>query len=153
MPSATNGAANIDFGGAAFATAGALLANGKIVLAGLSGNQAAVVRLQPGGTLDTTFGTGGKATVPGTISHIEGLTLQANGRIVIAGTNSLGTPWDVGVARLDNDSPPVGGGPGGGGPGGGPAAVASRCRAAAASAPRSSAATAPSASRARAAPT
>ena len=116
----TNGAANIDFGGAAFATAGALLANGKIVLAGLSGNQAGVVRLQPGGTLDTTFGTGGRATVPGTISHIEGMTLQANGRIVIVGTNSLGTPWDVGVARLDNDSPPVGGGPGGGGPGGGP---------------------------------
>ena len=68
----TNGAANIDFGGAAFATAAALLANGKIVLAGLSWNQPVVVRLQPGGTLDTTFGTGGRATVPGTICAHRG---------------------------------------------------------------------------------
>ena len=112
----TNGAATVDFGGTTFATAAALLANGKIVVAGVGASQPAVARLQPGGTLDTTFGAGGKATVPGTIAHIEGMALQANGRIVIAGTNGLGTPWDVGIARLDNDSPAAGG-PGGGGPG------------------------------------
>ena len=112
----TNGSTSLDFGGVSFATAGALLANGKIVAAGVGASQAAVARLQPGGTLDTTFGTGGKAIVPGTIAHIEGMALQENGRIVIAGTNGLGTPWDVGIARLDNDSPAAGG-PGGGGPG------------------------------------
>ena len=112
----TNGAATVNFGGTTFATTAALLANGKIVVAGSGSSQPVVTRLQPGGTLDTTFGAGGKATVQGTIAHIEGMALQENGRIVIAGTNGLGTPWDVGIARLDNDSPAAGG-PGGGGPG------------------------------------
>ncbi len=116
----TNGAVSFAFSDEGFATAAALLANGKIVITGMNGNQAAVARLQPGGTLDTTFGAGGKANVPGTFVFPEGLALQANGRIILAGRNPLGTPWDVAIARIDNDSPAAGGGPGGGGPGGGP---------------------------------
>jgi uncharacterized delta-60 repeat protein len=116
----TNGTASFDFGGESTATAGALLANGKIVVAGDGGpGGGAVARLQPGGALDTTFGAGGKALLPASIAHVEGAALQPDGRIVVAGTSSPLTPWDVGVARLDNDSPAAGG-PGGGGPGGGP---------------------------------
>jgi uncharacterized delta-60 repeat protein len=112
-----NGVATIDFGGDDYATAVALLANGKIVVLGNSDSQPAVARLQPGGTLDGTFGNGGKTIVPGTIQNAQGLAIQPNGRIVIAG--STGLPSDVVVARLENDSPAAGGGPGGGGPGGG----------------------------------
>jgi uncharacterized delta-60 repeat protein len=116
-----SGVATIDFGGADSATAVALLANGKIVVLGNRDSQPAVARLQPGGTLDATFGDGGKVIVPGTIQSGQGLALQPNGRMVIAGSSSV--PGDVVVARLEGDSPAAGGGPGGGpgapgGPGG-----------------------------------
>jgi uncharacterized delta-60 repeat protein len=126
-----NGTANVDFGGSDRGYGAALQANGKIVLAGESimpGGAAlpvgAVARLQPGGALDTTFSGDGKQTVSsGAYSALTAATLQANGRILVAG----GTGADMLVARLDGDSAAVGGGPArlpiggrGGGPGGGP---------------------------------
>lgn len=118
-----NGFTLIDFGGVDDARAIAVQANGKIVLAGSTNNggDMAVARLQPGGTLDTTFGSGGKKTIDfGRTDIAFGVGLQNDGKIVVGGTTAGGTGTDdVAVARLKGDEPSTGGGPGAGGGGGG----------------------------------
>lgn len=74
----------------------ALQTNGNdvdIVVAGTSNNDFAVVRYTPAGVLDTTFGTAnsGKVTTDiGTSStdQAAGLVVQADGKIVVAGTSN-----------------------------------------------------------------
>jgi uncharacterized delta-60 repeat protein len=96
-----------------------LQANGKLVVAGYTvtgaSESVAVARLQPGGSLDTTFSADGLQTLPGTSSHAQGVALQADGRIVIAG--DIGS--DALLVRLEGDGLPAGGGPIGGNPGAG----------------------------------
>jgi uncharacterized delta-60 repeat protein len=112
---AGNGSIGIDFGGPGRGYAAALQANGKILVAGEStalvpGSQpvASVARLQPGGTLDTTFSGDGRQTFNvGANSVLTGAALQASGRILVAG----GTGADMLVARLQGDSAAAGGGP------------------------------------------
>ncbi|MGP8847688.1 delta-60 repeat domain-containing protein, partial [Enterobacter hormaechei] len=78
---------NVDFGGSDYAYGAALQANGKIVVAGSSAPPgpsglpvASVARLQPGGSLDTTFSGDGRQTVTaGVLSTLSGAALQANG--------------------------------------------------------------------------
>jgi uncharacterized delta-60 repeat protein len=113
------GAALVDLGGTDEGRAMAIQANGKIVIAGYTnryGNyDAAVVRLQPNGTLDTTFGNGGLRIIelPGAQS-IGSLAIAPDGGIVIAGRAD---PGNMFVARLLGDPPSLGGGPSGGGGG------------------------------------
>ncbi len=79
----------------------ALQSNGKIVLAGDNGHDLAVARIQPGGALDSTFGAGGKTTLDlGDFAQGNAMALQADGRIVVAGT--VGD--DMFVVRLQGDS-------------------------------------------------
>src|SRR5262249_45803112 len=78
-------------------------AQGRIVVGGLAGYaqlngsnpfEMAVIRLTTTGTLDSTFGTGGKVTLlpPGTnVAQINSLSLQSNGRIIAAGTSRQST--------------------------------------------------------------
>jgi uncharacterized delta-60 repeat protein len=105
-----------DFGGDNTAQAIALQADGKIVLGGdASGTAFGVARFHPGGALDSTFGKGGKALVPFTAASSQtSMAVQPDGKVVVAGTNSLGQML---VARLLGDAPGSGnpGGPGGGG--------------------------------------
>jgi len=68
--------------------------NGKIVAVGnaeiASGvTDFALVRYNANGSLDTSFGVGGKVTTPGTVSS-RAAALQADGMIVVAGGASLG---------------------------------------------------------------
>jgi uncharacterized delta-60 repeat protein len=105
---AGDGKAVIDFGGSSGATSLALQADGKIVAAGgANGGDAAVARLQPNGSLDTTFGNGGKTTVDfGGTEAARDVALAPDGRIVIAGTrNPPGSDegGDIIVARLQGD--------------------------------------------------
>ncbi len=103
----------------------ALQASGKIVVAGytLAGTTCctlmAVARLQPGGSLDTTFSGDGKQTLNGASSDAWSVALQPDGRIVVGGDRGDSAL----VVRLQGDGQagggPAGGGPGGGGPGGG----------------------------------
>jgi uncharacterized delta-60 repeat protein len=105
-----------DFGGDDTAYAISLLANGKIVLGGSSGTNFAVARFQPGGLLDTSFGSGGKKTIdfPGTVGYANAMAVQPDGKIVMAGY--VGTAAASGaVVRLQGDTA----GEGGGGVGGG----------------------------------
>jgi uncharacterized delta-60 repeat protein len=75
--------------------------DGKIVIAGYTqdGEDVAVARLDAGGSLDPSFGTGGKATVDfGTATFGNAVALAPNGRIVVAGQKTGGD--DFAVARL-----------------------------------------------------
>lgn len=135
----TAGTLRIDLGGQEFGEAAALQPDGKIVVAGATSKTGAkplwaVARVQPGGTLDSTFGTGGARTLDlaSVDADANGVALQADGRIVVAGTGLITT--DVALARLDGDPLPPGaapgttpgGGSGGGGGGGGTGATSSR---------------------------
>jgi uncharacterized delta-60 repeat protein len=75
----------------------AIQADGKIVAAGNSGNNTgsdfAVVRLNPNGSLDTTFNGTGKVTTPVTDGNdfASAVAIQADGKIVAAGGSSDGS--------------------------------------------------------------
>jgi len=79
----------------------------KIVVAGQSGvlgtnTMFAVIRYQPDGTLDTTFGGDGRVTTDFTpnADFASGLVLQTDGKIVVAGSSDyLGTHDGFALAR------------------------------------------------------
>ncbi|TKB90336.1 MAG: tandem-95 repeat protein [Nitrospira sp.] len=82
-------------------------ADGKIVVAGWSDtggtNDFAIARYNTNGTLDTGFGTGGKVTINlGGSDLAEGLTIQADGKILVTGTAGI-NGGDVGLLRLNMD--------------------------------------------------
>ena len=77
-----------------------------------------VMRFQPNGQPDSTFGVGGRVVVNlGGTESANALALQPDGRIVAAGRTSAGT-GDFAVIRLQGDPPAGPGGRGGGGAGG-----------------------------------
>jgi uncharacterized delta-60 repeat protein len=105
----TGGEVTTSFGLTALAAASALVIqpDGKIVAAGnFSSSEFAVVRYNTNGSLDTSFGNGGKLTTAfgATTSFASGMTLQPDGKIVVAGTASVGTNTDdFVVARYDTN--------------------------------------------------
>jgi uncharacterized delta-60 repeat protein len=88
------------------AIAVAIQADGKIVAAGFSNagganNDFALVRYNANGTLDGTFGVGGKVTTPvlAADDQARSVAIQANGRIVAAGWAANATNYDFAVVR------------------------------------------------------
>ena len=122
-----DGKAQVDLGGADTGTATALQPDGKILVAGYTvagtTTRLAVVRLQPNGSLDTTFGDGGKAVITQFSAIAEALALQPNGKIVAAGSSG----GNLAAVRLEGDPGGAGGGGGQGEPGAGPGAGPPRC--------------------------
>lgn len=98
----TAGSTTLDFGSLADLTGGAALQpDGRIVIAGYSqdNEEIAVARLNPDGSLDATFGNGGKALVGfGVATFGNAVALQRNGRILVAGQRTGGD--DFALARL-----------------------------------------------------
>ena len=104
-----------DFGGGSNeGLAVAVQPDGKIVVAGRadgisgSGTDFAIVRYNSGGSLDTSFGTGGKVTTaigPGTSQDIAyAVAIQADGKIVAAGQAEVsGAGTDFGIVRYNAD--------------------------------------------------
>jgi uncharacterized delta-60 repeat protein len=92
------------FGGNETVAGVAVQADGKIVVAGTTPGQFAIARYNPDGSLDTTFDGDGKAIVDfGFAANDEtaaGVVIQADGKIVIAGTATVGGDQDFIVARL-----------------------------------------------------
>jgi uncharacterized delta-60 repeat protein len=93
-----------DFGGTDFGDEVVIQSDGKIVVVGTAfdGNPGyfALARYNPNGTLDTSFGSGGKVTTANTaITGAVGraLTIQKDGRILVGGNSSSGFT----VARFD----------------------------------------------------
>lgn len=91
------------------ASAVSIQADGKIIVAGeayISEYHFALARYNTNGTLDTSFGTGGKASIA--ISRFEDrardVLVQADGRIIVAGVAHFSlTGYDFAVVRLTND--------------------------------------------------
>jgi len=90
-----------------------LQSEGKIVVAGYSDNGAnedfALVRYNPDGTLDLSFSGDGKLTtaVGSAEDYINGVAIQPDGKIVVAGYSWSGTNDDFALARYEGVSPVV----------------------------------------------
>jgi uncharacterized delta-60 repeat protein len=77
--------------------------DGKIVVAGYSETSVAVVRYNPDGSLDTSFGTGGKQTTTvGIEAAANSVVLQSDGKILVAG-QSYNSNFDFVVVRYNSD--------------------------------------------------
>jgi len=92
-----NGKVISDFTGEAYAVA--LQSDGKIVVLGKSGDPASgraplLVRYQPDGTLDTTFGPSGTGTVLLDALACSALMIQADGKILVTG-NIVMSPYST----------------------------------------------------------
>ena len=126
----TNGIVTTDFNGTTDrAKAIALQIDGKIVLAGAanlttgSTGDFGLTRYNPNGSLDATFGAGGKVTTDfsGNVENGRGIVIQSDNKIVVAGSTAAISQADIGLARylvtvqasdisgriLDTDSAPV----------------------------------------------
>jgi uncharacterized delta-60 repeat protein len=93
-------------GASDYASSVALQADGRIVAAGRANNGTdddfALARYNANGGLDGTFGSGGKITTPFGSSHdrANGVAVQADGRIVVAGDTDVGMSLaDFAIAR------------------------------------------------------
>ena len=88
----------------------AIQPDGKIILAGRSSNanlydfRFALVRYNSDGSLDNTFGTGGKVTTAiGAFSEGYSVTLQADGKILVAGNGINGSYYEFTIVRYNAD--------------------------------------------------
>ena len=100
----TGGRVVTDFGGSEETPALALQPDGRIVVAGSSflffGFNFALARYNPDGTLDLSFGQGGRVlTSFGRSERARSLALQPDGRIVVAGSSG----FDFALARYNPD--------------------------------------------------
>lgn len=96
-----DGKLTTDFGFAVNARSVTLQADGKIIVAGSSGNFA-LARYNSDGTLDTAFDSDGKLTTDFDSTTVAGnsVTLQADGKIIVAGSSYNGIMEnDFAVAR------------------------------------------------------
>jgi uncharacterized delta-60 repeat protein len=104
----TGGKVTIGFyaGASDGAYAVAVQSDGKIIAAGYATNTSnmsdfAMVRYNANGTLDTTFGTGGKVITAfgSTDEYINSIAVQADGKIVVTGYYGNGSWWNIATAR------------------------------------------------------
>ena len=94
----SDGLVTFDSGGYDWLADIAVQTDGKIVAAGRFTEDFALIRYNPDGSLDTTFsGDGWLTTNFGQWAEIGDVTIQANGKIVVAG-NSLVNDYDYDVA-------------------------------------------------------
>ena len=88
----------------------ALQSDGRILLATRSDDAPAgllVLRFEPDGTPDSTFGTGGAALIPTLfVSSIAGLGVADDGHIIVGARLSLSAGEAVGIARFASDGSP-----------------------------------------------
>jgi uncharacterized delta-60 repeat protein len=88
-----DGRVTTNLGGTGTAHSVAIQPNGKIIAGGFVGSDFALARYIPDGSLDPSFGTAGEVTTNlGNTDSIAGLAIQADGKIVAAGTDAIVSP-------------------------------------------------------------
>ena len=93
----------------AYANALAVQPDGKLVAAGYAHNGSnfdfALVRYNANGTLDSGFGSGGKVLTPigSSWDYAYALTIQPDGKLVVAGRSSNGSNDDFALARYNTN--------------------------------------------------
>jgi uncharacterized delta-60 repeat protein len=103
----------VDFGGDDVAEVVLVDANGNLFLAGYSdasgSDEFAVAKLDANGDLVDGFGDGGKRlyTFGGTSSAVFAATIDAAGKVLLAGTSNVLGTYDFAVARIDPDNSDV----------------------------------------------
>ncbi len=105
------GITTVDIGGDAAVDSGAAIAlepDGKIVIAGTGRVDKhltfAAIRLDPNGSLDSTFGSGGIVTVPiGKAAIATAVVVEPSGRIVLGGSTRTSGVLDFAAAALNPD--------------------------------------------------
>jgi uncharacterized delta-60 repeat protein len=82
--------------------------DGKIVVAGMTTNgkgnyDFAVVRYNTNGSLDASFGTGGKVTTSfsSSFEDVRDVIIQPDGKIIVAGSAVVGTNYAFAIARYN----------------------------------------------------
>ncbi len=101
----TDGKVEIDFAASSNDEGKAIVvdSSGKILVAGSSNGDFAVIRLNTNGTLDNTFDGDGKFTVNmGGIDAASGIKIDSGGRVVVAGSSFIGSSGDFAVIRLNS---------------------------------------------------
>jgi uncharacterized delta-60 repeat protein len=85
------------------AEAVAIQSDGKLVVAGSNNGDFAVVRYNGNGSLDTTFDGDGIVTTAISTSddRANGVALQSDGKIVVAGSTYNGSDFDFALARYN----------------------------------------------------
>lgn len=86
--------------GVDLAWASILQPDGKIVLTGTASSVWAVVRYNIDGTLDPSFGSGGKQILGVTASSVRDIAIQSNGKLVLVGEPNFT------IMRLNQDGSP-----------------------------------------------
>ena len=102
------GTVTIDFGKDARAHALAIQPDGKVVTGGFvnngSSNDAALARHNADGTVDGSFGAGGRVLTDfGGRNFGTALVIQSDGRIVVAGADDFPPYYDFALARYEGD--------------------------------------------------
>jgi uncharacterized delta-60 repeat protein len=108
----TGGTVTTAFAGFGVVPSGSLAvqADGKLVVAGTVSSgmtlDFALARYQPDGALDPTFGSGGKVTtdlMSSSDDDAEALVVQADGKLVVAGSVDSATGFDFALVRYQPD--------------------------------------------------
>jgi len=81
----------------------AIQPDGKIVVAGYSNTDLALARFRPNGSLDATFGEGGKVitSIRSGEDEASAISIQPDGKIVVAGSSNNGLNFDFAVVRYN----------------------------------------------------
>lgn len=101
-----DGKLSIDFGGDEVIHAAMLMADGKTLLAGSAGGDVLLMRLNPDGSADPSFGVNGRVVrdLGSPADAARAMAVQADGRIVVAGqTRRAATGLDFAVMRFNVD--------------------------------------------------
>jgi len=100
-----DGKVTTKFNGGDYGRSIAIQTDGKIIFAGFDGNyDFATVRYRTNGTIDTTFGIGGKVTTDfGAEDYALSAAIQKNGKIVLAGFSGEGSEGQFALTRYNQN--------------------------------------------------